>query len=61
MPSSDVDNDVVRWLRRIIVDVVVGAPSSLSGGDDEPEPELHDALLLPELEPSIVSHPEFVT
>lgn len=45
MPSSEVDSDVVR-LRLFIMLLLL---SSLSGGDDDPE--LHDALLLPGLEP----------
>lgn len=42
IPSSEVDRDVVR-LR------CSDLPSSLSGGDGEPE--LHEALLLPGLDP----------
>lgn len=50
MPSSDVDSDVVRIRFGLGAG---GSPSSLNGGDDEPEH--HDALLLPPgLDPSRV-------
>lgn len=53
MPSSDVDNDAVRkrfglcWL--LLMWPGAGVPSSLSSS----LPDVHDALLLPGLEPSI--------
>lgn len=69
MPSSDVDTDVVRM--RAFADVVAAScgdrfiwpcktfPSSLSGG--EAEPELHEAEeLLPGLEPNHFSEAETV-
>lgn len=53
IPSSDVDRDVVR-IRFGLVDVFIcGAPSSLNGGDDEPEHH-DDALLPPGLDASRV-------
>lgn len=49
MPSSEVE--AVRFLA-VLLSLIVGCipKSSLNGGDDDPD-ELHDALLLPGLEP----------
>lgn len=57
MPSSDVETDVVRMRALADASFVMTLmlwPSSLSGGDDEPE--LQEADELPGLEPSHLSN-----
>lgn len=56
IPSSDVESDVVLLRCELSISICVGlCPSSLSGGDEVPE--LHEALELPGLEPSVVCQP----